>query len=229
MADLVPDNTRKLSSIPPTTQELLQEVIDGQTYSYRLVPQCKVCKAPDSIRNIIDSLLLFPKSYKEVLRHVRPLEEELGVESKDLIGYDSIRNHQRNHLPTDKAAIREIVEKRSSVSVLEGDNTLLTPAAIYETIAQKGWEDIVAGRVRPNLNQTMAAVEKLKEMDEKANAQFKPESLINQLNAIISAMKEVLPDEWLQKVLDKINQIEQDFANDPDMIEAEVIEDEEEF
>jgi len=130
MADLIPDNTRRLSSIAPTTQELLQEVIDGQTYSYRLIPQCKVCKAPESIRNIVDSLLLFPKSYKEVLRHVRPLEEDLGVESKDLIGYDSIRNHQRNHLPSDKAAIREIVEKRTGVSVLEGDNSLLTPAAI---------------------------------------------------------------------------------------------------
>jgi len=73
----------------------------------------------------------------------------------------------------------------------------------------------------------MAAVEKLKEIDEKANAQFKPETLINQLNAIISAMKEVLPQEWLDKVLDKINQIEQDFASDPDMIEdAEIVEDE---
>jgi len=217
MSDIVPDNSKRLPTTAPTTKDLLSEKIDGEVYSYRLIPQCRVCKAPDSIRNMIDSLLLFPKSYKEVLRHIRPLEEQLGVEEAHLISYDSIRNHQRSHLPMDKIAVREIVERRArekGKSVLESDERILTAEAIYELVAQRGWEDIVAGRVRPTLNQTMFAVKQLSDLDDKTGDSFKPEALLGQLNAIVSAMKEVLPQEWLDKVLARINQIELEYVEE---------------
>ena len=217
MSDIVPDNSKRLPTTAPTTKDLLSEKIDGEVYSYRLIPQCRVCKAPDSIRNMIDSLLLFPKSYKEVLRHIRPLEEQLGVEEAHLISYDSIRNHQRSHLPMDKIAVREIVERRArekNKSVLESDERILTAEAIYELVAQRGWEDIVHGRVRPTLNQTMFAVKQLQELDDKVGDGYRPEALLGQLNAIVMAMREVLPQEWLDKVLAKINQIEQEYVEE---------------
>ena len=224
---LVPDESvgKRLPTTAPTTKDLLSERIDGEVYSYRLIPQCRVCKSPESIRNMVDSLLLFPKSYKEVLRHIRPLEESLGVEEAALISYDSIRNHQRNHLPMEKQAVREIVERRArekNKSVLESDERILTAEAIYELVAQKGWEDIVAGRLRPTLNQTMFAVGKLQELDDKSSETYKPEALLGQLNAIVTAMKEVLPQEWLDKVLAKINQIEQEYVQEePPALEEE--------
>jgi len=221
---------KRLSNIAPTTAELLSEEIDGEVYSYRLVPQCRVCKAPESIRNLVDTLLLQPQSYRQVLKYIRPLEEKLGVEEKELISYDSIRNHQKNHLPMDKIIIRETVERRArekNKSILEGVDRLLTPEAIYEVIAQKGWEDIVAGRVRPTLNQTMFAVKQLQELDDKINSHFRPEALISQLNAIIQAMRDVLPEEWLNKVLDKINQIEEEYVfEEPPALEAALLQDE---
>jgi len=231
MSELIPDNTRRLPSDAPSTKDLLTEKIDGDIYSYRLVPQCRVCKSPESIRNLIDKLLLAPKSYKEVLRQIRPLEEQLGVEESQLISYDSVRNHQRNHLPSDKQEIREIVERRAAEknkSVLETSDRLLTAEAIYEVIALKGWEDIVAGRMRPTMNQTMFAVKQLQELDDKVNADYRPEALIGQLNAIVDAMKEVLPQEWLEKVLNKINQIEQEYIDAEEVPELEDLDDQEE-
>jgi len=218
---------KELVNIAPTTEELLSEEIDGEIYTYKMVAQCKVCKAPDSIRNLVDSLLLYPKSYKEVLRHIRPLEEQLGVEGKELISYDSIRNHQKNHLPMDKIAIRETIERRAAEKnrrILDAADRLMTPEAFYETIIQKGWDDIVSGKMKPTMNQTMFAMKELQKLDDKAVANFKPERLISQLNAIIQAMKEVLPDDMLELVLKKIEEIESHYT-----VEAEIVEEENEL
>lgn len=219
---------KELVNIAPSTQDLLSEEIDGEIYTYKYVPQCKVCKAPDSIRNLVDSLLLYPKTYREVLRQIRPIEEQLGVDSKELISYDSIRNHQKNHLPMDKIAIRETIERRAKEKnrrILDGAERLLTPEAFYEVIVQKGWEDIVAGRLRPNLNQTVDAMRELQKLDKEFTDNFRPEALISQLNAIVQAMRDVLPPEMLQKVLDKIEEIERNYE-EANIVPAEAVEDE---
>jgi hypothetical protein len=64
---------RDLDRMTPSTGELLSETIDGETFLYRAIPQCKVCSSGDEIRRYVDDLLLFPKSYKEVLRTIQPL------------------------------------------------------------------------------------------------------------------------------------------------------------
>ena len=54
----------ELVKMTPTTQELLSEEIDGEIYLYKSSPNCKICTTSDDLKNIIDSLLLFHKTYK---------------------------------------------------------------------------------------------------------------------------------------------------------------------
>lgn len=216
---------KDLVKMTPRTEELLSEVIDGETYSYKRIPQCRVCKAPDEINNLVDTLLLFPKSYREVLEYIRPLEEKFEVDARDRISYDSIRIHQKRHLPFDKQVIREVVERRAkekNVKILE-DRNILTPEALYEVIVAKGFEDIIHDRVRPTMAQTMAAAEVLSKLEEKQNQQFRPEALINQLNTIVQAMRDVLPPEMMQAVSERIEELQRN----PITIPGEVIDQEE--
>jgi len=215
MAEIKKDY-RDLDRLTPSNEELLSEVIDGETFLYRAIPQCKVCTSGDEIRRYVDDLLLFPKGYKEVLRTIQPLEERLGIEPADRVSYSSIRTHYRNHLPLDKKAVREIVERRASSkgkSIIDVDGNLLTPEAFYEVVIAKGFENIVSGADTPTISQTMQAVSILQKLEKDADRQYKPEVLINQLNIIVLAIREVLPPEWREKVFEKIDQYSQDASS----------------
>lgn len=205
--DPIKKDYRDLDRITPSTQELLSEKIDGEVFLYRAIPQCKVCSSGDEIRRYVDDLLLYPKGYKEILKTIQPLEERLGVEPEDRVSYSSIRTHYRNHLPLDKKQVREVIERKASknnTSIIDADGTLLTPEAFYEVIIAKGFEDIVSGVSRPTLSQTFQAMNILQRMEEKEKQGYKPEVLVNQLNIILQAIRDVLPVEWREKVFDKI-------------------------
>lgn len=200
---------RELISLTPTTDELLSQEIDGQVYGYKKSSQCKVCSSDEDIRRLVDTLLLFPKSYKTTLTEVRLLEERLEIPDEERVSYHSIRNHYQNHLPADKKAIREIIESRATLKgrkVIDAGGTLLTPEAFYEVVIAKGFESIVNGVDTPTISQTMQAVNMLKRLEEQGDKQYKPEVLVNQLNIIVMAIREVLPPEMRDAVFQKIDE-----------------------
>jgi len=231
MVDHRTKNYRSLARQTPRTNELLSEKIDGQVYEYKKVAKCKVCSAPDEVRKLVDTLLLYPKSYRETLEFARPLEDALGIEEKERVSYDSIRTHQKRHLPLDKKAVREIIERRAADkgrSVLETKDSLLTLEGLLEVIVTKGFDQIVKGTVTPTLNQTMYAAQALEKLEKSENQQFRPEALIAQLNTIVQAMREVLPPEMRQAVLDRIDELQSGFeleasSDDENTEEAEWI------
>jgi len=200
---------KELNQLVPTTQELLSEQIDGETYTYVKALQCKVCNSDEDILRVVDTLLLFPKSYQDTLREARLLEEKLDVPEKERISYDSIRNHYKNHLPLDKKAVRDIVERRAQLKgkkVIDAGGHILTPEAFFEVVVAKGFEDIVSGLNRPTISQTMQAVAMLKKLEEETDKNYKPEVLINQLNMIVTAIREVLPPDLREAVFRKIDE-----------------------
>jgi hypothetical protein len=200
---------QELVKITPSTQELLSEEIDGEIYLYKHSSQCKVCNTSDDLKNIIDSLLLFPKSYKEVLLAIQPLQDKLGIEGSERINYENIRNHQKRHLPFEKQVVRDIVERRAkekNLSILDTSDRLLTAEAFYEVIVAKGWEDLASGYNRPTLTQTMAAMEMLQKLEQQGQEDYRPEELINQLDMILMAIREVLPVDMKEKLFQRIEE-----------------------
>ena len=200
---------KELNQLAPTTDELLSEKIDGETYLYVKSLQCKVCRSDEEIRRVIDTLLLFPKSYKDTLREARLLEERLEIPDKDRVSYESIRNHYQNHLPLDKKSVRDIVERRAQLKgkkVIDTGGHILTPEAFFEVVVAKGFEDIVSGLNRPTISQTIQAVNMLKRLEEQQERDFKPEVLLNQLNIIVTVIREVLPPDLREAVFLKIDE-----------------------
>lgn len=198
-----------LVKMTPTTQELLSEEIDGELFLYKSSPLCKICTTSDDLKNIIDSLLLFPKTYKEVLQAIEPLQDKLGIVGDDRINYANIRNHQKRHLPFEKALVRDIVEKRArqkNRSILDTGERLLTAEAFYEVIVAKGWEGIAQGYEKPTLTQTMAAMDMLQKLEKESQDDYRPEELINQLDMILNAIREVLPADMKEALFLKIEE-----------------------
>ena len=201
----------ELVKMTPTTQELLSEEIDGEIYLYKSSPNCKICTTSDDLKNIIDSLLLFPKTYKEVLRSIEPIQDKLGMEGSERINYENIRNHQKRHLPFEKLMVREIVEKRAAEknrSILDAGERLLTAEAFYEVIVAKGFEGIAQGYDKPTLTQTMYAMDMLTKLEKEGRDDYRPEELVNQLDMILTAIREVLPADMKEALFDKIEELQ---------------------
>ena len=204
---------KELNQLSPTNDELLSETIDGQTYGYVKSSLCKVCSSDEDIRRLVDTLLLFPKTYKDTLTECRLLEERLNIAEEERISYHSIRNHYLNHLPADKKAVREIIERRATIKgkkVIDAGGTLLTPEAFYEVVIARGFDNIVNGLEAPTISQTMQAVNMLKRLEEETNKDYKPELLLNQLNIIVMAIREVLPEDMREAVFKKIDEYSRD-------------------
>lgn len=200
---------KDLVKMTPTTQDLLSEEIDGELYLYKRSGQCKICNTSDDLRSIIDSLLLFPKSYKEVLRAIQPIQEKLGIKDGDQITYENIRVHQKKHLPMEKALVREVIERRAkekNISILDAGERMLTAEAFYEIILAKGFEEIAMGYSKPTLTQTMHAMEMLRTIEKEDSSDYRPEELINQLDMILLAIREVLPDSMKEALFRKIEE-----------------------
>ena len=203
---------KDLVKMTPTTEELLGEEIDGELFLYKRSSQCKICTTSDDLKNIIDTLLLFPKSYKEVLNAIQPLQDKLGIEGKDRINYENIRNHQKNHLPFEKRAVRDVVERRArekNISILDANERLLTAEALYEVILAKGFQELVSGDSVPTINQTIHAMEILRSIEKDDDKDYRPEELIRQLDVILTAIRDVLPNDMKEALFRRIEEYQQ--------------------
>jgi len=203
---------KDLVKMTPTTEELLGEEIDGELFLYKRSSQCKICTTSDDLKNIIDTLLLFPKSYKEVLNAIQPLQDKLGIEGKDRINYENIRNHQKNHLPFEKRAVRDVVERRArekNISILDANERLLTAEALYEVIVAKGFQELVSGDSVPTINQTIHAMEILRSIEKDDDKDYRPEELIRQLDVILTAIRDVLPNDMKEALFRRIEEYQQ--------------------
>jgi len=221
---------KELIKMTPTTEDLLSEEIDGELFLYKTSPHCKVCNTSDDLKNIIDSLLLFPKSYKEVLRAIQPLQDKLDLAPEERINYENIRLHQKNHLPFEKRVVREVVERRArekNISILNASDRMLTAEAFYEVIVAKGWEDLVSGYNRPTLTQTMHAMEMISKLEEEKTDTYRPEDLINQLDIILTAIRDILPTDMKEALFRRIEEYQSGIETKKKSLKSAVAEEEE--
>jgi hypothetical protein len=217
---------KTLSKLTPTLQELTSVTIDGRKFEYVHVPQCKVCKAPEALRRVVDSQLVMMRPYKEILNIVAPLYEKFGIEPKDMISYSSLTNHKTRHLPTDAIAARTLMEKRAAEEnkiIMDGVETLLTARGVYELVATIGVKDIVEGKIEPDLKATLYAIEKLDEIEKNTLNSYRPEYLLNQLSIILDSMREVLPPDMLDLVSQRIELKQNQLTKTPEIMSSDYI------
>ena len=107
--------------------------------------------------------------------------------------------------------VREIVEKRAAEknrSILDAGERLLTAEAFYEVIVAKGFEGIAQGYDKPTLTQTMYAMDMLTKLEKEGRDDYRPEELVNQLDMILTAIREVLPADMKEALFDKIEELQ---------------------
>src|SRR5881409_772612 len=101
------------------TAALMQAGGQPSLPEYRRESRCRVCSAPDRdvpngavVRNLIEELLMVPKTYSAIVRVIDPLMESWPEDFR--ISKDSVMRHAKRHLAWEETAIRQIAERRAS-------------------------------------------------------------------------------------------------------------------
>jgi hypothetical protein len=184
---------------------------DPPGVEYRTDPRCHVCSAPDrdvpngwAVRNLVDELLVVPKTYAAILTLIEPLMETWPEDAR--ISRHSLTRHSRNHLQWEKAAARQIAERNAQKAgkVDEASERMLVSQAVLEAIQQRGYEALVSGEVTPSVRDTLAASSALREIEREAEGQFSVAEAFSQLDTVIQIMREIVPTEFHEAILARL-------------------------
>jgi hypothetical protein len=184
---------------------------DPALVEYRTDSRCHICSAPDrdvpngwALRNLIDELLLVPKTYAAILRLIEPLME--GWPEDVRISRHSLMRHARNHLRWEQAAARQIAERRAQKAgkVDEASERMLVSEAVLETIQQRGYEALVSGEITPSVRDTLSASSALREIERESQGQYSIAEYFSQLDNVIQTIREVVPVEFHEAIVARL-------------------------
>lgn len=177
--------------------------VAGKEYQFKFEPRCKVCKAGDEIRTVINKLLVQGLTYQDVFNFVDTSYNKV-LEKKDKISYSSIRTHQKLHLPFESAAIREIIERRAQQAqkdFIEGTETLITPATYAEVMMNRAFSSLVSPSAVVDPEAGLAAAKTLHSFIKDEEGTVDAAIALQQLNKIIMAVRTVCTEEQMSQIL----------------------------
>lgn len=210
---------RDLISLMPRPDGYIEEELDGIRFRYKPEYRCRVCSCDDprkalpnaaQVKKLVDDLIMYPKDLMSIYRTIEPLMESWPAKHK--ITYKSLRNHQKRHLAWDALALRMMVERwarEKGISIIDAaGRMLLTEEAWLEATVHKGWQQLVTGQISPTWGETQAAFNRIAQLRQQAEGQFDKVTILAQLNAIIEAVREVVPPELWPKIIEHIERRE---------------------
>lgn len=189
-----PDSTEVVPVVPA-----VEEIV---------VPQCHVCGS--SYRRAIDKMLALGTAYTEISRI-------FGEE----ISRKSIANHAKEHLTYEDEAIRRLVANEVEAareSMEEGVSAAVSRRVYLQTLLHKAQEAMVLGDTPPEPKDALAAIQLLDKLDLNREATHAAHLEI-QSHALITAIKELVPEEMYYQILDRTKEIAGAVVNEPKQIE----------
>lgn len=133
--------------------------IAGRHYPMKNVGQCKTCQSPHRFE--IEEQLVAGRTYAKIIASL-PDDADLSVRN--------VKDHYlNNHLPLEAATSREIAESRArrvGKSIEDYAGSLIDGITLLETVVQKTFEDIAAGRIKPDVADGIRAAKVLAQLGE---------------------------------------------------------------
>lgn len=185
---------------------LFDEIV---TEGLALEPRCRICRN-DTARQQVNTMLAQGHPYTAILRALEGHNEHLP--KRDRVTIDSIRNHTQRHFPvqnTAHAAYREILERRAKdngTDFISATGTAVTALAYLETLMVRGYQALIDENTVVTPMEGMKAALKLHELRHRdANPAVEIDRMRGELDRIIAAIREVVPEALWQQILDKLD------------------------
>lgn len=222
---------RRLRSTRPKLEDVLPTTSGGKAWEFVHEPRCRVCSAGDGVLELVNRLLISGLTYSDVLRalesvnHTRPKGRR--------ISYQSIRNHQKKHMPFEAQAYRDILERRAAEAerdFIEGTGSIVTSASYAEVVMRKSFDHLMTNDIPVDVKDGLAAAKLLYAIDAGRVIGMDEAQALEQLNRIIEAVRAVCTPEQMTEIaarletpqapeletLDEVLDEEDEFDPEPD-------------
>jgi hypothetical protein len=174
--------------------------------AFTIEPRCRVCRRPD-VRVSVNEMLAGGYTLAAILDTLQPVNASLPRKSQ--ITADSLGKHRLKHFNLQQPAAalwRRIQEQHAAESAdfESGVVSLLTPAAFFTTMMQRGFQTMINETTAISVDQGFAAARQLAQLTRDGiDDEQKWARAHAQMARILAAFRE-LPDEYQQMVLDKV-------------------------
>ena len=200
-------------TVSETVADSFGEIVDSielpaLLHDIHIEPRCRICRN-DPVRKKVNDMLATGLSYAMITRAVE--EDNTKLDKRDWITIDSIRNHTARHFPVQnvaQATYRRILERRAQENGVDFVNavaTAITPMAFYETVVVKGYATLVDPDTQVDVSTGMIAAGRLQALIESRASGTNVAQLIAQLDRIIRAIHDSVPEELWEGILHKID------------------------
>lgn len=178
---------------PPPSRDDDEDKDDELVVPERWVEsRCHVCTS--EYRRAIDRMLALGTPYKEISR-------VFGGE----IDRRSISNHDKKHLGYQDGAVRRIMEHEALAAKEDWEEGVsgAVHRRVYLTVGvQKAFEALVSGKAIVEPRDAIAMIQVLDKLDSETEGTAVDELRV-QFNSFVQAIRESVPDEMWQKILDR--------------------------
>jgi len=208
--------------------KLVQQQVDelrvaGKLYTFNPETRCRVCQSQDSL-DLVNTLLSHGLTYASIMRCIAPVN---AVRRKNnQITKASLYWHQKKHFNTQepaRAIYRQIMEdraKENEQNFIEGTTTAVNAMSYLETMMVKAYKKLTDENFdNVSVELGMTAALKLNELTRKDAGLAEAAKAMSEMNRIISAVKEVVPERYYNQILARLEATESMGGN---VIEAEV-------
>lgn len=193
--------------------KLVQQQVDelrvaGKLYTFNPETRCRVCQSQDSL-DLVNTLLAHGLTYAAIMKCLAPVNATRRKNAK--ITKASLYWHQKNHFNTQepaRAIYRQIMEDRArehEVNFIEGTTTAVNAMSYLETMMVKAYKKLTDENFdNVSVMDGMAAAVKLNELTRKDAGLAEAAKAMNEMNRIITAVKEVVPERYYNQILARL-------------------------
>ncbi len=169
--------------------------------------RCRVCQDENS-RQLVNRLLSHGISYSEIVGILEPVNKLRRKNNK--ISYNSVWTHARRHFNVQepaRALYRTILERRAKeveAEYVQGVGHHVNALSYLETVMVKGYQELVSENQNVSVEQGMTAALKLNRLLKDETTSAHAAEQLQQMNKIIAAVKEVVPEKYYNQILAKL-------------------------
>lgn len=217
-------------------EKLVQQQVDelrvaGKLYTFNPETRCRVCCSQDSL-DLVNTLIAHGLTYAAIMKCLGPVNAARRKNNK--ITKASLYWHQKNHFNTQepaRAVYRQIMEDRAKeheLNFIEGTTTGVNAMSYLETMMVKAYKKLTDDNFdNVSVEMGMNAAIKLHDMTRKDAGLAEAAKAMNEMNRIINAVKEVVPEKYYNQILARLEAGEMGGYVDAERVDEEPIFDEE--
>lgn len=168
--------------------------------------RCRICR-DDDVRKLINTLHGYGLTTRSILEVVDSSGINTGRSQKDQINYDVIWRHTKKHFDIDTPArqiYREILARRAAEEgkdIEHGVGSAVNAMSYLETIAVRGYQDLIDEGTRIPYTEGAKAVIKLHELTRADAGVQEIAEVMRKMNYVISAVMTAVPEQYHADIL----------------------------